>query len=425
VTTPRAEVAPLLRSLAGLLDVDRHAVPVHGPRVWWAGPLNVETLAIESVRCALSAARARGLGSATEVTSELVAANFASVSHLRVDGRAPRMFAPMSGYFRCADGWIRTHANYPHHEAALCRALGVTDAASLTAALAELPAAPTEAAIRAAGGVAAALRSREEWISGPQGRAVAEQPWIRLRPGEHERQVAPRRLRVLDFTRVIAGPTASKFLASLGADVLRIDPPRMPELQDQHLDTGAGKRSAEADLTEAVKLEQVRELAASADVVMLGYRPRALARFGLDPDDLHAAHPHLSVVHLDAWGAGPWARDRGFDSIVQAASGVGDAYRMPDGAPGVLPVQALDHATGYGAAAAALALLECGGIAHLSLARTAHELFELPAPVGASRELDAPVVEIESPYGRLRQVRPLVGEPRAPGEYGSAALAWA
>src|SRR5262249_26589541 len=199
----------------------------------------------------------------------------------------------------------------------------------------------------------------------------------------------------------------------------------MPELLDQHLDTGAGKRSAIADLTDAATLKRVRQLAASADVVMLGYRPGALARFGLDPQELHSAHPHLAVVHLDAWGLrGPWWRDRGFDSVVQAPTGIGHAYRTPDGTPGVLPVQALDHATGYGAAAAALALLRRGGIAHLSLARTADELFALPVPNASPHKLDVPLVEIDSPHGTLRQVRPLVGAAHAPTEYCAASLVW-
>jgi crotonobetainyl-CoA:carnitine CoA-transferase CaiB-like acyl-CoA transferase len=415
----------LLNSLAGLIDVDRWAVPVIGPRVWWAGPLNVEALARESVRCALTAANALSAGRVTEVRAELVAANFSSIAHLRVNGRKPSMFAPMSRYFRCADGWLRTHANFPHHAAALYRALGATTPDHVAGILGELPAIATEDAIRAAGGVAAALRTRSEWDASPQGRAGAAEPWIRFRPGEREHRPQLDRFRVLDFTRVLAGPTATKFLASLGADVLRVDPPRMPELLDQHLDTGAGKRSAIAELAEGATLARVRQLAASADVVMLGYRPGALARFGLDPDELHAAHPHLAIVHLDAWGdRGPWARDRGFDSVVQAPTGIGDAYRRPDGSPGVLPVQALDHATGYGAAAAALALLGRGGTAHLSLARTADELFARPAPDGSPLELDVPLTEIDSPYGKLRQVRPLLGEPRAPGEYGAASLAW-
>jgi crotonobetainyl-CoA:carnitine CoA-transferase CaiB-like acyl-CoA transferase len=415
----------MLNWLADLVDVDRCAVPVVGPRVWWAGPLNVEALALESVQCALTAANALSSEHATEVRAELVAANFDSVTHLRVSGRKPSMFAAMSGYFRCSDGWLRTHANFPHHAAALTQALAVTDRGALADALSELPVIEAETAIRAAGGVAARLRTRVEWESSPQGRAVATEPWIRFRPGDREQRPRLDRLRVLDFTRVLAGPTATKFLASLGADVLRIDPPRMPELLDQHIDTGAGKRSATADLTDAATLRLVRQLAASADIVMLGYRPGALARFGLDPDELHAAHPDLAIVHLDAWGdRGPWGRERGFDSIVQASTGIGDAYGKADGSPGALPVQALDHATGYGAAAAALALLERGGIAHLSLARTADELFALPAPNGSSLQLDVPLTEVDSPYGRLRQVRPIVGEPRAPSECGAASLTW-
>ncbi len=414
--------------------------------VWWNGPLNVEELAGGAVRCALTAARARaswlstgvgvGVGVGSEPTArgpepisgvqtELIAANFASIAHLSVDGRPASGFAELSGYFRCSDGWLRTHANFPHHRRALCEALGVDGREQLLQTLAQNRAIEAEQAIRDAGGVAAAVRSRHEWAQSAAGRAVAADPWIRFAAGERSRRPDPRRLRVLDFTRVIAGPTATKFLAALGADVLRIDPPGMPELLDQHLDTGAGKRSALADLNVPQTLARVMQLAADADVVMLGYRPGALARFGLDPQQLHARHPHLAVVQIDAWGdSGPWADQRGFDSIVQAATGIGATYRQPDGSPGALPVQALDHATGYGAAAAALALLERGGVAHLSLARTAEQLFKLPAPTGAPAGLTVPIVSVEGPHGLLRQVAPLVGAVQPPGGYGAASLQW-
>jgi crotonobetainyl-CoA:carnitine CoA-transferase CaiB-like acyl-CoA transferase len=135
---------------------------------------------------------------------------------------------------------------------------------------------------------------------------VAGEPCIRFRPGQRERVVRLEGLRVLDFTRVLAGPTATKFLASVGADVLRIDPPHIPELRDQYLDTGGGKRSTLADLREQDVLREVLALAGTADVIVLGYRPGALEKMGLAPEELHAAHPHLAVVHLDAWGdSGP------------------------------------------------------------------------------------------------------------------------
>jgi hypothetical protein len=153
----------MLNWLAELVDVDRYAARVVAPRVWWAGPLNAEALALGSVQCALTAANALGSGRATEVRAELVAANFDSVTHLRVSGRRPSMFAAMSGYVRCADGWLRTHANFPHHPAAV----GLRD----RDALSELPAIEAETTIRAAGGVAARLHTRAEWESSPQGRA--------------------------------------------------------------------------------------------------------------------------------------------------------------------------------------------------------------------------------------------------------------
>src|SRR5664279_550979 len=146
------------------------------------------------------------------------------------------------------------------------------------------------------------------------------------------------------------------------ADVLRIDPPGMPELWDHHVDTGFAKRSALADLDDPAALARIRVLLAEADVLFTGYRGAALDRFGLNPAALTQDYPQLVVVTLDAWGdRGPWSHERGFDSIVQAATGIGHLYGRPYESggwrPGVQPVQALDHATGYGMTAAALALL--------------------------------------------------------------------
>ena len=144
--------------------------------------------------------------------------------------------------------------------------------------------------------------------------------------------------------------------------MLRIDPPGMPELWDHHVDTGFAKRSALADLDDPAALAQIRVLLAEADVLFTGYRGAALDRFGLNPAALTQDYPQLVVVTLDAWGdRGPWSHERGFDSIVQAATGIGHLYGRPYESggwrPGVPPVQALDHATGYGMTAAALALL--------------------------------------------------------------------
>jgi crotonobetainyl-CoA:carnitine CoA-transferase CaiB-like acyl-CoA transferase len=221
-------------------------------------------------------------------------------------------------------------------------------------------------------------------------------------------------LRVLDLTRVIAGPVAGRTLAALGAGVLRIDPPGLPELPEAHLDTGPGKRSAVLDLADAERREA---LLAGADVVLSGYRPGALERFGLD------RHPHVVHVSLSAWGAtGPWAGRRGFDSLVQVATGIAAACAGPDGTPGVLPAQALDHGTGHLMAAAALrglAARERGEpvrAARLSLARTAAELLAAPRREGPARAPDPDRFRVS--FGDVELIGP-------PGALDGVPLAWA
>ena len=375
--------------------------------LWLGGSLDVDGLAVAAVAEALLAAaglaEARGLGRpSVSLSAEHVAVSFVSERHARVCGKPSGAgFAPLSRMVRCRDGWARTHANYPHHEAALRRALGIeADVAQLEAAAAAMGAVELETAIVAAGGCAAALRTEAEWRAHPAGAAVAvAQPGVaqpqagqpgtqrRSAPGRAAEATASRPaagLRVLDLTRVIAGPVAGRTLAALGAEVLRIDPPGLPELPEAHLDTGPGKRAALLDLADRERREA---LLAGADVLLTGYRPGALFRFGLE------RHPHLVHVSLSAWGTtGPWAGRRGFDSLVQVASGIAAACAASDGTPGALPAQALDHGTGHLMAAAALRGLaarergEAVPTARLSLARTAAELLARPRttePAGA------------------------------------------
>lgn len=423
--------------------VDDGPDAVEGPRCWWAGPLDVEILALGSVRAAVTAYRLLTGERGLTVPADQVAGAFASQRHLRVDGRTPQMFAPLSQWFAVADGWVRLHGNYPHHVSALHTVLGVTEPERVARILRDKTATEVETAVNEAGGLAAALRTPDEWARSEEGRAVAQEPWIRWEGGGSTVPVPPGPglfgTRVLDLTRVIAGPTGTRLLAQLGADVLRLDPPHRPEILEQYLDTGAGKRSAQADLADAGAHRQLEDLLRAADVVVTGYRPGALDRWGLGRAALRERHPHLVVAVLDAYGdRGPWAGRRGFDSIVQAATGIGHVYgRMVEGSwrPGALPVQALDHATGYGVAGAVMALLlrrarEGAGSAHLSLARTAHLLLQAPPVGGSPAELDVRMQETPSPHGVLRHaVGPVSrgGAPLrldAPGPYGAADLAW-
>src|SRR5689334_13154315 len=406
--------------------------------------LDVDGLAIACAGAGLLAAaelqQAR-TGAAPDVALDArhAAAAFGSERHMRYDG--PPLgpgFAPLSRFAPTADGWIRTHANYPHHRAALLSALGApADEDAVLRAIAQRGAVELEEAIVAAGGCAAAVRSPDVWAEHSQAHWLAGRPLVEW----SEPAGAPGRalalaettaggpaagLRVLDLTRVIAGPVATRTLAALGADVLRIDSPDLPELLGQHLESGAGKRSAFLDLRRADGRATFEELLARADVLVQGYRPGALAALGLDPEALVERHPHLVCVSLSAWGhGGPWGDRRGFDSLVQAASGIAVLHGDDDGRPGALPVQALDHGTGHLVAAAALrglaerARTGRGSIARLALARTAAWLMEHPAPTEPVQALDASPYLVELGYaGRaLRLVAP-------PGRLGDRAPRW-
>ncbi|WP_417506857.1 CoA transferase [Microbacterium sp.] len=322
-----------------------------------------------------------------------VATAYRSDRVLSIDGVAPPVWSPYSGFWRTADGWVRTHGNYPHHSAALRTALGLqddADADAVRAALEERTTADAVAGITRLGGLAVAVAAEDPTAD----RALRATPLLEVRRTDtparrhsrHSRSTAAQDdrhplagMRVLDLTRVIAGPVCTRTLALLGADVLRIDPPHLPEPEWQHLDTGHGKRSAWLDARTA----QMHDLLSDADAVVLGYRPAALDRLGLHPSVLAERYPDLVVAQLSAWGTEHPDR-AGFDSLVQAASGIA-LIESPDGdRPGTLPAQALDHSAGYLLAAAVTALLQRrtgeGGSWYTgtSLRRIAAELLGMP-----------------------------------------------
>ncbi len=348
---------------------------VHTPRPAGILPsrLPVADLARASVAvCALAAAELAGVRNAGPAPRVLlddgaVGAAFLGERLLRVGGDTPVGFAPLSGFWRTADGWVRTHANYPHHRARLLTAFGLppdSGPARLAAALGALPSAVIEQRAYSAGALAVVVRppgAREAADRGP----LLE--YLRLEvPRAAARQFTPLTsavllpamgVRVLDLTRTIAGPVATRTLALLGADVLRIDHPGMSDAA-AHLETGSGKRSALLDLSQPNGHAVLDDLLGSADVVVTGYRPGALHRFGLGAEALAERRPGLVVGRLSAWGrSGAWAGRRGFDSLVQAATGIAATESGDDGRPGALPCQALDHGTGYLLAAGILRAL--------------------------------------------------------------------
>jgi hypothetical protein len=366
-----------------------------------------------------------------ELDADHVAASFWSEALVTVGGRSVGAgFAPLSRFWPTAGGFLRTHANYPWHHAALLRALDVSDDADVPGALALLSAAEAESRIIAAGGVAAAVRTRADWSASAPGRAAGVRPLIDIEavgdapprtftPFEAAgRRLPASGLRVLDLTRVIAGPVATRTLAALGADVLRIDPPDRPELESQRVDSLLGKRSALLDADTASGRRILDELVEGSDVVVCGYRPASLDRLGLHPQALAYRHPGVVFASVSAWGTtGPWSTRRGFDSLVQAAVGIALA-ESPDGTtPGALPCQLLDHASGYLLAAGILEAVSRQAVdggtlgVWVSLARTADWLLTQPRPVvgesmPAARTRDPAQWLVDLP-GDVRVVAPL------------------
>lgn len=393
------------------------------PAVPWRSALPVEQLAGAAVAAQLLAARRLEHDKLHPLLLDgsHIAAAFTSERHYRRLGENGSIgFAPLSGFHRTRDGWIRLHANYPHHERVVQDVLGADPPARLL----EATALEAEEAVVAAGGVAAAVRSRAEWSVHPQGRAVAQLPALSVTPvlEAPPRRAALAGLRVLDVTRVIAGPVCTRTLASHGADVVRVDSPELPEDLDTLLETGSGKSRMRLDLGSAGDRRRFEGLLVQADVLVTGYRPGSLDRFGLAPAALGERHPHLVQASVSAWGAaGPWAERRGFDSIVQAATGIAARLADGDGTPGVLPAQVLDHAAGHLLAAAVMSGLRSrrdGGVwqAAVSLAQLA-ELLQRSAGATASgtgepaAAADPPLLRLDTSYGAVEVVAPVSSPP--------------
>ncbi|HWT68449.1 MAG TPA: CoA transferase [Pseudomonas sp.] len=364
----------------------------------------------------------------------------------------PPLWDPVAGDYAAKDGWIRLHTNAPHHRTAAESVLGAcADRAAMASKVAQWSKSDLEQAVVDAGGCAAEMRSWAQWQAHPQGQAVNAEALIQFSHyGRHDTKpwqgsVAQplAGIKVLDLTRVLAGPVASRFLAGLGAEVLRIDPPTwnepgvVPEMT-------LGKRCACLDLHDSADRSVFESLLKDADIVIHGYRADALECLGYGAGERQKLAPGLIDVSLNAYGwSGPWQNRRGFDSLVQMSSGIAEAgmhWKQAD-KPTPLPVQALDHATGYLMAASAIRLLAerlnsaRGGSARLSLARTATLLIEHgPGPTDALRaedENDQGILVEQTPWGpahRLHVPLKITGTPLqwaiAASELGSHRPQW-
>ncbi len=428
-----------LADLGAALGIDVRSVAFTGTGVL-AGPypmtdLGAACLAGAGAAVAGLVAEADGTGeerAAVTVDRPLATGLFHRAARpLRAAARSP--LHPMSRDFRTADGrWLRFQANYPHLRAATLAVLGTgEDGDAIAAAVVGANADELEAAVIAGGGAAAASRTAREWAAHHQGAAVAAEPLVDIaqtdrNPGRRDStwRPVPERplagLRVLDMTRVLAGPMATRLLAGFGAQVLRVDPPDYDEPNGIGSgDLTLGKRCAVLDLKTADGRARFAELLAGADLLVHGLRPGALDALGLDQDTRQAIAPGLIEVTLSAYGwTGPWRGRRGFDTLVQNSTGIalaGGAW-AGTGAPYRWPLSILDHSAGYLMAAAAVAAVARrlrtghGSVSRVSLARVAHWLTSGPAQddethleLPLAGPLEAAVYD--SPAGPVRRLR--------------------
>ena len=350
----------------------------------------------------------------------------------------------ISGVYPAKNGrWSYLHCSFPNHRAASLSVLDVPeDPEAVRKAVANWDALELEEAIIAANGTGGMVRTMDEWAQHPQAAAIASLPLMEIiKIGDSPPEKLPdgdrplSGVRVLDLTRVLAGPTCARTLAEHGANVLRITGAHLPSYGHQEYDTGHGKLSAHLDLRDKKDLETLRELVREADVFSQGYRPETLNNRGLSPEALAQLRPGIIYVSLSAFShVGPWASRRGFDTVVQTVSGItnrqGELFPGTVPGPQFYPVSAVDYLSGYLMAFGALVALarrahEGGSwLVRVSLAQTGHwligrgqvpdaELKDVPKEF-TTLELERWSMESETPVGLLRHLGPVLGLSETP-----------
>ena len=380
-----------------------------------------------------------GRRQSTAIDTRRATASLRSGTYLNMDGTpVPNGRNEVMGTYPAKNGrWSYLHCNFPNHRAAALSVLGVPEnREAVRKAVAQWDALELEEAIIAAKGAGGMVRTMDEWARHPQGIAVASLPLMEIvKIGESPAEPLPKGdrplsgVRVLDLTRVIAGPTCARTLAEHGADVLKITGAHLPSLGRQEYDTGHGKLSAHLDLREAKDVETLRGLVRKADVFSQGYRPGTLGSRGFSPEALAELRPGIVVVSLCAFShAGPWASRRGFDTVIQTVSGIthrqGEVFPGAQPGPQFYPVSAIDFLTGYLMAFGAMVALNRrareGGswLVRISLAQVGHWLVQRgQVPVAELKDVQKEFTPVElaswtmvseTPVGRLKHLAPVL-----------------
>lgn len=424
VAPPRQDELELSQAASGLLSS------------FQVGAVAQATIAV----AALLAARlyAERSASRQRVRVSRAAAERECTGYFTLDGATPDAWEKFSGLYATRDGHLRIHANFPHHRDGVLALLGLhkgCEREDLARALANIDGEAFETKAMQAGLAVAFARSFAAWDATAQGAWSAGEPLFKIsRIGDAPAQTLPaitaeqrplKGVRVIDLTRILAGPISTRTLAAYGADVMLVNSPNLPNIP--HIaDTSRGKRSVHLDLLLESDRARLLALTRQARVFVQGYRPGGLSGLGFSPQGLAEQVPGLVYVSLSAYGwGGPWQAYRGFDSLVQTAAGfnLAEASAFAEDAPRPLPVQILDYASGFLMAfLAQVCLLRQqteGGSWHaeVSLLQTARWLRSLGQTAPEPLELSAHLQDFPSAFGQL------AGIPHA-AEFERTPAAW-
>ena len=382
------------------------------------------------------------------VDTRRATASLRSGKYMEMEGKpVPTDRNTIMGFYPAKNGrWSYLHCNFPNHRAAALKVLGVPeDHEAVKRAVAQWDAQELEEAIIAARGAGGMVRTMDEWARHPQATAIASLPLmevVKIGDAPPEKLPAGERalagVRVLDLTRVLAGPSCARTLAEHGADVLKVTAEHLPNLGYQEYDTGHGKLSTYLDLRESSNVDNLRGLARETDVFSQGYRPGTLAARGFSPEGLAKLRPGIVYLSLCAFShAGPWSSRRGFDTVIQSVSGItmrqGEVFPGNEPGPQFYPVSAIDYLTGYlmafGAMVALARRAREGGswLVRLSLAQTGRwlvsrgqvpeaQLKDVPKEFTAE-EIARWSITSDTPVGKLQHLAPVVQLSETPARW--------
>jgi crotonobetainyl-CoA:carnitine CoA-transferase CaiB-like acyl-CoA transferase len=454
----------LLASLVPAHDSAPDTLSINGcdpifPTPFRAGEAAAAVLGAQALAAARLWRMRGGAPQSAQVDVHAAAASLVSFMFQRVgDVASPRVPIPPTALYRARDGnWIHLHGGFRSRETTLALLQCEDDADSIARAVSGWDAQALEDALAERGACGARLRSAEQWRSHPQGIALAPLPVVELvklgdapaqpLPGPRADQPGARPLsgvRVLDLTRVLAGPACARTLAEHGADVLHVRSPRLPSIEPFVIDTNPGKRSCYLDLDRAEDAAQLRALVREAHVFSQGYRLGAMARRGFAPAELAQLRPGIVAVSINCYGhEGPWTARPGWEQLAQTATGMAHEHAGGEN-PALVPAAVNDYTTGYlaalGASCALVRRVTEGGSWHVrvSLSRTAMWIMSMPrVDRDAARGVDAAalgpwMIEMQSRWGRLVRLGPIARmtatPPRwalAPAPLGSDPPRWA